>query len=86
MKRQINDHFLSCFEQLTSGKKFLQLLQILEKLEPEYFETHFRKLNGLWISIYSTHNAKFSPEEIVGILDSFKTLKIKHKSVILSTR
>jgi hypothetical protein len=47
MKRQINEHFMSCFEQLTSGDNFVICLQILDKFEPEYIEIHFRKINGL---------------------------------------
>lgn len=81
MKYHISALTQPALSQVTTGEGFVDAVQFLSVMDQTYIQLHFRKLNGLCLSIYSKNYKKFSPKDHVVILQSLKKIGISHSSI-----
>lgn len=73
--------FVSALPNLKDGDKFVEAMQFIGSIEFRHIQTHFRKINGIWISIFVDNYFKYSPRSLLIILDNMKKLGIRHSMI-----
>lgn len=85
MKLHLGELFQSALAQVMGSECFPAAMQFIGNIEPEYIRRHFRKINGICISMYTRHADTFTPKEHILIVKNMEKSGIKHKSVQKAT-
>ena len=67
--------------ELRNGDRFWEALQFLGNIEHTFIKTHFRKINGICINIFSQNYKKFPPKTLVIILDNLYKIGVRHSLI-----